>query len=202
MIQTFAACLALALSAGPALAGLTLCPATPQDAAKGLAVDYQDGSTSHTVLDPTTGDTVEVFAYADGYVMKSWLMLGMNTTRSADLDAAGAEIPDTQMVYDYAEPRPAALAPGLVWSSAYVVTGRGERIEGSYTMTVGSETQVKIGTCSYRAWPVTIFAKDPQFSFLVQSDFLPDLAIGLLRGYGEVLKDAVTVTPVSIRVDG
>lgn len=196
---------ALALCAAwpaPGLAGLTICPGTPEESVRGIAVTYDDGSRSVTVLTPETGDTVEVFTYPDGYVLRSELMLALNTTKAVDTDASGAELPDTTFLYSYTPARPETLAPGLQWQADYTMTGPNGQVSGRYTMNVGAETQVAIGGCSYRSWPVTMLSRDPEYSFMVQADYLPELRIAIIRGYGELLGAKLALIPLTIGLDG
>lgn len=185
-------------SAFPAFA--ETCPASTADAARGIVISYDDGGASRTVLDPATGDTVEIATFADGYAFRSDLALGLVTMRLVDLDTGGAEIADTVGVYAYTPARPESIVPGTQWSARYTYVNAAETIEGSFLLSVWAETGVTIGGCTYRSYPVTTLGRDAEFTFLTQMDYLPDLGISILRGYGEPFSDTAVIQPLTIAI--
>lgn len=185
-------------AAAPAAA--ETCPATTADAARGIVVSYKDGSTSHTVLDPATGDTVETFRYPDGFAFRNDLVLSLISVRLVDISADGTENAEATSTYTYTPARPESLGPGTQWTASYTFVSATDTIEGSFLLSVGPETSLAIGTCTFRAFPVTTLGRDADFAFLSQIDYLPDLGISLIRGYGELFADAVSVTPLTIAI--
>jgi hypothetical protein len=176
------------------------CPATTADAARGIAVSYDDGSTSHTVLDPATGDTVETFRYPDGFAFRNDLVLSLISVRLVDISADGTENPQAVSTYTYTPARPERLEPGTQWTASYRFVSATDAVEGQFLLSVWAETSVTIGGCTFRAFPVTTLGRDAEFAFLSQIDYLPDLGISLIRGYGELFADAVSVTPLTIAI--
>ena len=193
----------LLLAASPAAAR---CPATPADAAAGLSVVYDDGSTSRLTL-TAEGLTREENAYNDGSGLGE-LLIGRHGYLVTQLWPMQDGIQMTGALYLRDHPAAELAAPPLApgETRSWTATTRDETgsVEDSLTFAAGPEETRRIGDCTFRASTVTVTLDNPSLPYPETETwlYLPDLGLSVFLSVTGPLGPALTLQPVSLQAAG
>lgn len=190
-----AACTALSAHAAAAR-----CPTTPQDAAAGFVVTYEDGSTTRLSLDPEGLSRTET-SYNDGSGLGE-LLIGRHGYLTTQLWATkdGFMLTGATMLRDFRVDVMSLppLAAGETRELAATSRLAEATFEDRLVLYAGPDTTVTIGVCTLRAREVTVTLATMEPPEVETSLFLPDVGISFLVAITGGTAPELDLDPVAI----
>lgn len=177
------------LAAGAAGAALASCPASIDDARRGILITYADGATVAARLLPD-GLQQDTEIYEAGGT-EGYFSLGRAVVFLVEDMPISGGVPqlDERMTYTWPVAPDAlpAIAPGLLWEGNLVQTGAdGARTTLKYRIRGGPLTETTHAGCRFDVIPLTGRSTTPNGHIgLLVYDHVPALGLSFFRGYSE-----------------
>ncbi|MEM7057060.1 MAG: hypothetical protein AAF557_05680 [Pseudomonadota bacterium] len=174
-----------ALLAACATVAYAACP-VPADLDSGIKIEDRAGGVGYYKRRPN-GLIREDYDIEEeeGYWVES--VLGVYLTRDGNLKF-GEEEPATESRFNHAVPLDQLPVPaeGVTWNGEVTLSrqGKPDEIERK-TMSVGPETTLTIGKCTYKSFLVTMITDFADGTDLVgQMHYMPEMGFSFYSGYG------------------
>lgn len=179
-------------------AGAAQCPATRADAAAGLTVITDDGSTVVIRRGPD-GLVTEDWTYDGGYRQRVLALHGVHAVQIGEIGPDDQLIAETVDTMTYDAPLPGEPPGVRDWSTP----GGEQRAAGpvvpvSYTSSVTGLGELAIGGCGYKSVSISNRIEGGERPRTEVVDFLPALGIAVLRGFTGEDGDLTVITPTAI----
>lgn len=165
------------------------CPATTEDARRGILVTYDDGLTvaSRLMPDGLQEDIEsEPDGSGDGYVVLA--RYGIFPLEEMPVVASRRQVQDRwRFVYPQDIATLPKIVPGLRWQGIVtMIDGTDATEEWQMSVIAGRQIDVVHGGCAFSVIPVVSRATVPdEFDDFIGFDFVPALGLSLYRGYSE-----------------
>lgn len=185
------------------LAALALAPlpagACPAELGAGIVVTATDGGTARITPTEEPGIFRERTTFEDvpGYAMLSWW--GVYAIATLDFDGTD-EYPDSGETVAFPAPPPRPEPGQRVEGLIATVDRVGLPMPRRHDLTAGELGELRIGACTYPAFPVDLTVQDDDGPRVLSLMFVPALGVALFVGYrdgaGAERYELLTVAPL------